>query len=155
MVRKCFWLEQSALMPSPGWPNTFVWLFQSIGGLQQQFCQCFTNKCCQKYEFYYRKGYRKSNAICIMVIMSFTLWQPLYPLFSFCFTLYKLEVIPRCCNNLSYIFIHTYFHCQASKVKQMVWQKGKPVVNVAFHEGTIVWCFCSCFWPSMLLPQIT
>ena len=83
-------------------------IVQSIGRLQQLFCQCFTNKCCQKYEFYRRKGYRKSNAICIMAIMSSTLWRPLYLFFSSCSTLYRLEVIPRCCNNLSYIFINTY-----------------------------------------------
>ena len=47
---------------------------------------------------------KKSNAICITAIMSSTLWQPLYPFFSYCFTLYRLEVIPRCCNNLLYIY---------------------------------------------------
>ena len=79
---------------------------QSIGGLQHLFCQCFRNKCCQKYEFYRRKGYQKWNAIHIKAIMSFTLWRPLYPFFYHS-TLYRLEVIARCCNNLSYIFNHT------------------------------------------------
>ena len=63
------------------------------------------------------RGIEKSNAIRIMTIMSSMLWRPLYTLFSYCFTLYRLGVMFRCCNNLSYIFIHTYFHCQASKVK--------------------------------------
>ena len=56
-------------------------LFQLIGGLQQLVCQCFTNKCCQRYEFYRRKGYRKSNAIRITAIVSSMLWRP-HPLFS-------------------------------------------------------------------------
>ena len=86
-----------------------------------------------KYEFSRRKGYRKSNAISIMEIMSFTLWRPLYLFFSYCSTLYKLEVIPRCCNNLSYIFIQTYYHCQVSKAKQMVRQVAERVVSVPFH----------------------
>ena len=111
----------------------YACLFHLIEGLQQLFCQCFTNKCCQKYEFYHRKGYRKSNAIRITAIMSSTLWWPLYPFFSYCSTLYGLEMIPRCCNNLSYIFIHTYYHYQASKAKQMVRQVAEPVVNVPFH----------------------
>ena len=116
------------------WLIKYAWLFQSIGGLHQQFCQCFTNKCCQKYEFHRRKGYRKSNAISIMAIVSSMLiWQPLYPFFSYCSTLYRLDMIPRCCNNLSHIFIHTYYHCQASKAKQMVQQIAEPVVNIAFH----------------------
>ena len=92
-------------------------IVQSIGGLQQLFCQCFTHKCCQKHEFYHRKGYWKSNAIRITTIMSSMLWRPLYTLFSYCFTLYRLGVMFRCCNNLSYIFIHTYFHYQASNAK--------------------------------------
>ena len=124
------WTEHS---DAKCWLTKYVWLFQLIGGLQQLFYQCFTNKCCQKYEFYRRKGYQKSNAIRIMAIMSSTLWQPLYPFFSCFSTLYRLKVLPRCCNNFSYIFIHTYYHCQASKAKQMVRQIAEPVVNVAFH----------------------
>ena len=31
------------------WLTKYAWLFQLIGGLQQLFCQCFTNECCQKY----------------------------------------------------------------------------------------------------------
>ena len=92
-------------------------------------CQYFTNKYCQKYKFYRRKEYRKSNAIHIMAIVSSTLRQSLCPFFSYCSTLYRLEVIPRCRNNLSYIFIHTYYHCQASKAKQMVQQIAEPVVK--------------------------
>ena len=99
------------------WLTKYAWLFQSIGGLQQLFCKCFTNKCCWKYEFYHRKGCPKSNAIRIMTIMSSTIWQPLYSLFSYCSTLYRLEVMSQCSNNLSYIFICTYFHCQVSKAK--------------------------------------
>ena len=98
-----FWLKQSSLMPSIGWPSMcdyfnwledcskfstkYAWLFQSIERLQQIFCQCFTNKCCQKYEFYYRKRCQKSSAICIMAIMSSSLWQMgdtlIYPVFWF------------------------------------------------------------------------
>ena len=73
------WTERS---DANRWVIKYAWLFQSIGGLQQLFCQCFTNKCCQKYEFYHRKGYRKSNAIRITAIMFSTLWRPLYPFFS-------------------------------------------------------------------------
>ena len=115
------------------WLIKYAWLFQSIGEFQQLVCQCFPNKYCEKYEFYHRKGYQKPNAICITAIVSSTLWQPLYPLFSCCSTLHRLKVIPRCCNNLSYIFIHTHYHCQASKAKQMVQKIVEPVVNVAFH----------------------
>ena len=63
------------------------------------------------------KGHQKSNAISIMAFMYSTLWWPLYSLFSYCFTLSRLEVMSRCCNNLSYIFIYTCFHCQAWKSK--------------------------------------
>ena len=125
-------VEQCELSDAKHWLIKYAWLFQSIGGLQQLFCQCFTNKCCQKYKFYCRKGYQKSNAIRITAIMSSALWRPLYP-FSYCFTLYRLEVIPGCCNNLYYIFIHTYYHYQVSKAKQMVWQIAELVINVAFH----------------------
>ena len=115
-------------------PTKYTWLFQLIGGLQQLFCQYFTNKCRQKYEFYCRKGYQKSDAIRIMAIVSSRLWRSLYySLFSYCFTLYRLEVMSRCCNNLSYIFIHTYFHCKTSKANQMVRQIAELVVIVAFH----------------------
>ena len=38
---------------------------------------------------------------CIMAIVSSTLWRPLYSLFSYCFSLYRLEVIFQHCNNLS------------------------------------------------------
>ena len=99
------------------WLTKYVWLFQSIGGLQQLFCRCFASKCCQKYKFYRRKEYQKSNAMHITAVMSSTLWWPLYPLLSYYSTLYRLEVMSRCCNNLPYIFVHTYFHCQASKEK--------------------------------------
>ena len=62
-----------------------------------------------KYEFYRGKGYQKSNAICIMAVMSrSTLWWPLYPFFTYCSTLYRLEVMPRCCNNLLYIYTYTF-----------------------------------------------
>ena len=70
-----------------------------------------------KYEFYCRKGHRKSNAICVMAIASSTLWWPLYPLFSYCSTLYRLEVMFQSCKNLSYILIYTYFYCQSFKAK--------------------------------------
>ena len=114
MVRKCSWLEQSTLTPSTDWSSIRTWLFQLIGGSQQLFHQCFTNKCYQKYEFYNRKGYRKSNAIQIIAIVSPTLSWPLYALFSYHSTLYRLEVMSQYCNNLSYIFIHTYYYCQAT-----------------------------------------
>ena len=42
--------------------------------------------------------------------MSSRLWWPLYPLFSYCSTLYRLEVMSRCCNNLSYTYIYPYIH---------------------------------------------
>ena len=99
------------------WLTKCAWFFQSIWGLQQLSCRCFTNKCCWKYEFYHRKGCPKSNTIRIVTIMSSILWRPLCPLFSYCSTLYRLEVMSQCSNNLSYIFIHTYFHSQASKAK--------------------------------------
>ena len=108
-------------------------------------------KCCQKYEFYHRKGYRKSNAVRIMAILSSTLWKSLYPLFSYCSTLYRLEVMSQCCNNISYIFIHTYFHCQASKAKQMVQQ-------IADYPCSRQYCLPLkhyCMKKSMLLPPIT
>ena len=66
-------------------------------------------------EFYRRKGYQKSNAIHIMAIMCSRLWRPLYPLFSYYSTLYRLEVMSRCCNNISYIFIHTYVRISTVK----------------------------------------
>ena len=98
----------------------------------------FTNKCCQKYEFYRRKCYQKSNTIRITAIVS-TLWRPFYLLFSCCSILYRLEVIPRCCNNLSYIFIHTYYHYQASKAKQMVRQTVEPVVMMLPSTKTLLY----------------
>ena len=87
--------------------------------------------------------------IIITAVMSSTLWWPLYALF-YCSTLYRLEVMSQCCNNLSYIFIHTYFHYQASKAKLMVRQMVEPVVNVTFRLDTIVWYF----WPLTLLAPI-
>ena len=127
------WTERSG---SKRWLIKYAWLFQSIGGLQQLFCQCFTNKCCQKYEFYHRKGYRKSNAIHITAIMSSWLWQPLYPLFSYCSTLYGHEVMFRCCNDLSYIFIHTYVCISTVKhpKQKMIQQIVEPVVNLPLRH---------------------
>ena len=77
--------------------------------------------------------------------MSSTLWRPLYPFFSCCSTLYRLEVIPRCCSNLSYIFIHTYYHYQASKAKQMVRQAAEPVVNVPSTKTLLYDTFACAF----------
>ena len=89
-VRKCFWLEKRALTPS--WLTKYTRLFQSIRGLQQLFCQCFTNKCCLssiagrgiKNEMLY-----VSRQSCLL----YRLWRPLYPLFSYFSTLYRLEVM--------------------------------------------------------------
>ena len=75
-------------------------------------CQCFINKCCRKYEFYRRKGYQKSNAIRITAIMPSTLWWPLYSLFSYCFTLYRL----RWCLDAVIIFL-LYLSIHISTVK--------------------------------------
>ena len=51
------WTEHSG---SKCWLTKYVRLFESIGGLQQLFYQCFVNKCYQKYEFYHRKEHQKS-----------------------------------------------------------------------------------------------
>ena len=39
-----FWLEQSTLTPTVGWPSSYAWLFKLIGGVEKQFCWCFTNR---------------------------------------------------------------------------------------------------------------
>ena len=72
--------------------------------------------------------------------------------FLLCFILnILLCAIMSSFRKSGHIFIyHAHFHCQASKAKQMARKKAKPVISVAFNQDTIVWCLCSCFWPSML-----
>ena len=79
----------------------YPWLFQSIGGLRQLFCQFFTNKCFQKYEFYHRKVYQKSNAIPITAIMFSSYGNHYIPCFL---------IVPPCtglrwCPNAVIIFL--------------------------------------------------
>ena len=104
MVRKCFWLEQSTLMPNVGWSNIRDY-FNRLEDSSNYSASVLQTNVAKNTSSTAERGYWKSNAIRITTILSSTLWWPLYPFFSCCSTLYRLEVIPRCCNDLSYIFI--------------------------------------------------
>ena len=127
-VRKHFWLEQSALMPSDGRSNMYDCFDRledsssySASVLQTKVAKNMSSiaEGISKVKCY---TYHGNHVFYFMATIIFLLF-----LFS------RLEVIPSCCNNLTYIFIHTYYHCQASKAKQMVWQVAERVVNVPFH----------------------
>ena len=99
------------------WLIKYKWLFQSIGGLQQLFCWCFTKNVAKNTS---PIAGRVSKVKCYMYHSNhvFYVMATIIPLFSYSSALYRREVMPRCSNNLSYIFIHTYFHCQASKANK-------------------------------------
>ena len=75
----------------------------------------FYKKMLPKIRVLSQEGVSKSNAIRITAIISSMLWQPLYPFFSYCSTLYRLEVMSRCCNNLLSIYISTVKHPKHNK----------------------------------------
>ena len=89
-----------------------------------------------KHEFHRRKACQKSNAICIMAIMSSTLWRPLYPCFL---------IVPHCiglkwCSNIVIIFL-IYLSIHTSTVEH-------PKQNEWFDMGTSLQC---CFSPHLPL----
>ena len=63
--------NQPVMTVKSGWHVRIILVYQ--GKIRIYDSQCFRNKCCQKYEFYRRKGYQKLNAIRITAIMSSTL----------------------------------------------------------------------------------
>ena len=68
------------------WLTKYLWLFQSIGGLQQLFCWCFKNKCCKnmssiilllqegmsKVKYY---TYHGNHVFCVMAAITFLVFQ--------------------------------------------------------------------------------
>ena len=85
ILGKCFWLEQSALIKSTDWPS----MHDCPNQLEESnnYSASVLPKHLLKHEFYRRKACQKSNAICIMAIMSSTLWRPLCPCFL---------IVPHC-----------------------------------------------------------
>ena len=74
-----------------------------------------------------KKEYWKSNAISITAIMSSMLRRSLYPLFSYCFMLNRLEVMSQCCNNFfTYlsIYISTVKHPKQNKWFNKWWKQS-------------------------------
>ena len=131
-------------MPNAGWPsmhNCFYWLEDSSNysasvlqtniaknmssitgeGIKSQMLYVSQQSCLLGYGDYY------------------------ITLFSHYFTLYRLEVTSWCCNNLSYIFIHTYFHCQAFKAKQMVLTNSGNQLSILPSTKTLLYAMVLCW----------
>ena len=71
-------------------------------------------------KFYRREGVTKIKCYAYHSNHVFYVMATIISLLFLLFHLYRVEVMSRCRNNLSFVFIHTWFHCQASKTKRMV-----------------------------------
>ena len=107
MIRKHFWLEQSALTPCAGWPSMrdcFNRMEDSSNYISASVLQTNVDKNTSSVTG--RDTESQMLYVSRQSCTYSTLWCPLYPLFSYCSTLCRLDMMSQCCNNLSYIFIH-------------------------------------------------
>ena len=137
---KCFWLEQSDVMPSAGWPSMHDWLEDS-----SNYSASVLQTSIAKNMSSITTGGIKSQMLCVSQQSCLLGYGDYYiTLFSYYSTLYRLEVTSWCCNNLSYIFIHTYFHCQAFKVKQMLLTNSGNQLSILPSTKTLLYDAFAC-----------